>query len=34
LNGIPKECEEFAEEVLNENEVMIKPASKSVQHIE
>jgi len=28
LNDIPEECKKFVEEVLNENEVMIKPASK------
>ena len=27
-NDIPEECEEFVKEVLNENDVMIKPASK------
>jgi len=25
---IPKDCKEFVEEVENENEIMIKPASK------
>jgi len=32
LNEIP-ECKEFVEEVLNENEVMIKPASKTYVYL-